>query len=484
MWASISMRNIYSDSWPVTITCNRSFPEPATIQECDTKEKIERLDLRHRIPFTFPHYENVMDIEQEISTLSIEDQIVFGRLKLFLITYFKSLLEPDDLKIVNFLDGTNSLEEIGLTRENSPNFLRLVKLFDLAFALQTRISRSRILFKHSTYAIRTRILELCSPEMQTIEAYTFTLDPKKLKNVDYLKNPANWVPERIGFYSKQVLPVEFTQLRALSERLKQKKPTVYAFRGNTASGKSTLIESLFKEAVDENGKVSGTVNPDNIKFILKTKTLVNRVLTNMQVHEEAVRGPLGQYKKAVLAMPKYSIVVDSRLSTPEDIEGVMTAAKKRKSKVWLTDVDSNVSTSLIRVLTRDPKGVSPCVCPQAVVKGYNEIRQRLWLIEKVKESSLIERYSLFCTDAKGDVHLAAKKVDNVFEVVIGQLFNTSCQTLKEEELKAEIDQKITTALVDQSISKGLIPKSASKQILRWEGFTIFQAVEKHATANF
>ena len=74
-------------------------------------------------------------------------------------------------------------------------FLRIVKLFDLAQFWVLNQSQLKFQFKRSSYEIRTKILELCSPLMSTTEAYTMTLDPNKMKDPIYLQRPENWIPE-------------------------------------------------------------------------------------------------------------------------------------------------------------------------------------------------------------------------------------------------------------------------------------------------
>lgn len=432
---------------------------------------VARYDLRHRLPFSFPNYDNVREIEDEIKSMSVEVRNHFDKIKLFFITYFKSLLNDDQLKIIEYMEGTTSLEQIGLTRDNAARYLQLVKIVDLALIWQTRISRTKLIFKNSTYEIRTRVLVLLSPEMQTTEAYTLAIDPKKIKNVDYLKNPANWIPERIGFYAASLIPQEYIQMISLSKRLSDKQPRVYALRGNTASGKTTLAKQRFKNALDENGEITGSLNPDTMKYTVKTKTTSLILLTNKQVHEEVVRGPLSSYKEAILCKPKYSVILDTRLSTNKDFNtGVVAAAKIRGGKATVIDIDAPLNLSMMRVLTtRTPTGKSPCVPPSSIIEGFKEMRRcRFGIIEQVKNEPVIDRYELIHIDGQGNLHLVAAKTDFVFQVFSETLLERCLRMDNVQELVSEVVtiepwQNIPLNKALEYHSSGISPQEAKKR---------------------
>lgn len=437
--------------------------EEETSLDGNEQPKENRLDLRHRIPFTFPHYDNVLEIEEEISSMSVDTQNTFDHIKLFFCVYFKSLLEPDELKIINYFEGSISLDEIGLTRENAAAYLRLVKIVDLALIWQTRISRTKIQFKNTSEPVRTRILELLSPELPTTVAYTLAVNPKKL-NSDYLKDPLHWIPERIGLYAKSLIPQEYVKLLALSNRIKESIPRVFALRGSTAAGKTTFAAHNITGALDEKGELSGSVNPDQMKLILRTAGN----LSNMQVHEEVVRGPLSRYKEEILHQNDKSIILDTRLSSDTDFEtGVLEAAAARNGKATVIDLDVPLSTSLNRVLKdRDPKGVHP----KAIKEGWVEVRKsRPGIIEWICKNSLVDYYQLI---QKGKV--VAEKKGDLFEVHSQKGLTESCSLPTAEEIESDYNQivdegkwqniPISKALASNAM--GASPSTALKEMER------------------
>lgn len=451
---SLFPKNSFSENPPEN---RRRFPIKG-------EEAVERICLHHRLPFAFPDYESVNDIKREIESLSIDTEIEFGRIKLFFCVCFKSLLNEDQLKIYEYLAGNSSLDSIGLTRKNAAYFLRIVKIFDLAHTYHTRISRTHVLLKNSTFEIRTKILELLSPEMESVEAFTYTLDPKKLKNADYLKSPANWVPERIRFYAASLIPQEYIKMISLSGRLNEGQPRVYALRGTTASGKTTLIKERFPQAVDEKGELSGCINPDRMKFVLKTKTCPQNRLTNVQVHEEVVRGPLSCYKKAVLGMQEYSIILDTRLTSNEDVEEVINAARVREGKATVLDLDVPLQLSFQRVLaTRNPWGKSACVPPAALKDGFLESRRcRIGVIERVKLADCVDRYELLRTDDKGNFQLIAEKKGSEF-IILSDLFKKFLTPPSERKTEKKMQRRLDAG--------------------PWKGMTLEKALEYHASGT-
>jgi len=439
------------------------------------------VDLRHRIPFD-PDFKSIRAIEEEMRSVPRNVYHEFRTFRWFFASYKDYILDFYQLHIISYLEGKCSVNEMLLTRENGAYFLRLAKLADLAFICFTRVNRKTIQFKNTTYALRTYILELLSPELTTTDVYTLSIDPEKLKNVDYLKDPSNWVPERIGLYAK-IISQEYIKSIALANRLNDPEPHIYALRGNTASGKSTLAKDRFSHALDEKGELSGCINPDNLKYVLKMKTSQKCQLTNMQVHEEVVRGPLSSYKVDVLHQSKCSVIVDTRLSSVEDFEEcVLAPAMNRKRKATIIDIDVPISLSLQRVLTqRNPQGKSACAPPKAIKDGFQETRRcRTGIIERVRKETLIEDYELISTDKEGNTQLVAQKKGSSFEVIFPKFFEECLQPLSEEALDQESKQKITLKSIQDAVVSYRISASEQDVMKLWQNFTLEKALEFHA----
>jgi hypothetical protein len=466
--------------------CFKRSKQIETQLECEQtsspkKKNKEKNDLQPS--FVLSNYDNtrLTKEEMEINSQSANVQNLFLGFGLFFSVCCENHINYDQLQIVRYLKGAITLDEIGLTKGNAAKYQTLTKIVDLALTHHTRITQTRILYPNSTYAIRTRILELLSPDLQTIDAYTLTVDPTKLKNPDYLKNPANWVPERIGFYAQRVLPGEYFKTIALSERLKKMDPetAVHALRGATASGKTTLAQAKFKAALDENGELSGSLNLDSMKFTLRTKTLDGQILLNTQVHEEVARGPLSQYRKDILRKTKLHVIYDGRLSLVEEFENeVLFAAKFRESQASIYDLDVPLSVSLERVLAlRDPCGKGPCVNPKDIVKAWKEVRQsRAGIIERIKNNALVHSYQLLSSDEKGIVKVAAEKKGREFRVYKPDLFEASITLPSEGEIETLQQQKIDTAY----IAKSAIPDESKDKMTQWRDLSVAKAVECQA----
>ena len=246
----------------------------------------------------------------------------------------------------------------------------------MAIAAHNRHSKSKTAFPNSSYELRTAILEFCSPFMTTSEAYTKTLDSRKFKDRNFLKNSSNWVPERTAFQAK-IVANQLVLAAGLSKRLNHYVPSVWAVRGNTGSGKTTAVKNdpLFRQAIDDNGEMSGNLDPDIFKFYLKRKKISekNAFLGNSQVHEEGV-ALFNAFKNGLKKdASNSSAIVEARLSTIEDFElNVLKPARKRHGEVLLLDIESPLLTSLNRVLARDPFGKDPCPPVSDIIKGYKE----------------------------------------------------------------------------------------------------------------
>ena len=150
-------------------------------------ESIERIELYHRLPSPYDSgLEFRNEIKREFKTLPFEKFWEFLNVGNCFSTHFVKDLNPDHLKIINYRLGTLSIDEMGINSHNAVEFLKTVKLVDLAYLYHVHTTRSCLQFKNSTY-IRERILEVLSPTIQTAEVFTNTLNPSNLKSEDYLK---------------------------------------------------------------------------------------------------------------------------------------------------------------------------------------------------------------------------------------------------------------------------------------------------------
>jgi ankyrin repeat protein len=385
-------------------------------------------------------------------------------------------------KILDYLNGASDMEHIGITRENGREHLTIIKKIDLAIAELVKSNGCRLNFGRTTYDLRTHILRLCSPSMQTAEAYTKAADCDKITHYTYLKNHEVWISERVGIHAK-LIANQYALVVALSKRLKPGECEVSAIRGGTGVGKSRHLTKRFSYALDSNGELSGCLSPDVIKAAIKQQSIscYGLHLVNTQVYAEAT-ALFALFQQAVSSQAlRLSIVTDTRLISMEYFESsVIGPAQLRKGSALLLDVDAPLEASILRVLTRDPYGKDPCVPLQAVIDGFVEIRaNRGVFIDRIQADSTIKTYKLYCTDEKGQKVLAAKKTKNAFAVLNKEILINSLKKPSTQAIKQTIKTIITPELIERAIAAKMVSQSKRKCLERWNGKTLAHAMARH-----
>ncbi len=347
-------------------------------------------------------------------------------------------LQVNEEQVVKYLFGTISLEEMGITPFNARQFLQITKIVDLALK---PIEKTR----QSSYPLRKHILQLCSPEMTSCQAYTLTVDPEKMGDIDYLCQPENWVSEEVGHQAKAIAAL-FTEMVGLARE--NPAPVFYAIRGNTGSGKSTYLYELFHTH-------SGFLSLDPLKAFLKR----NVKLTNVQVYEEA-NALFANYLNGIFKQKALRFIFDSRLLAVDYIQKhVLSPAIERGEEVKFIDLDVPLFTSLVRSLSRDPYGKEACVPSDAIARGFLQIRkERAALISLMKNNPQVTSYKLY-----QDTTLVAEKKADGFYIYNQEKYEECLRLPSEEEIKACLD----TVIDSPSLSK-------------WVGKSIGAALDAHA----
>lgn len=395
-----------------------------------------------------------------------------------------SLPLPEKM-ILNALLGRVQVHEIPLTADRVRFYLTHIKIIDLAIRQYQRQEKSKVpVVLHASYDLRSKILEVGSPDITTKEVYTWTLDPRKMKDRLFLSDPNNWIPERTARHLKSIAN-QTILAAALSRRLNYGKPAMWAIRANTAAGKSKFIREngRFQQAANEFGCVTGVLNPDLIKDELKRKEPTDRqnTLLNHQVHEEGAAlfkaFSEGLNTHAIHA----SLLIEGRLSTIEELENqVLRPAEKWNGEVVLLDIETPLITSIYRVLMRDPL-TDQCPSLLDVIKGYKEsILYRKKLLEIIQKSPLFPYYALYFQDHRGNRYLVAEKQYNRFTIWSQRLLNATCEALSDREIQAQMQQVISTESIEQAIKQREVPEDCRGQLERWKGFTMAEAVDLHA----
>lgn len=408
-----------------------------------------------------------------------EQQVIKEKIHFYLIGKDKSILFPEEKAIINFLEGIQGIDQIGLTKQNARVYLNFVKIIDYT------ATEIRVTFKNSSYDLRTAILKLCSPGMTTNEAYTITLDSKKFKNRDYLKVPAHWVPERTRLHLKETEKL-LVGATTLSRRLNHFKPTLWAVRGKTAVGKGHALtqDSYFHKALDEKGQITGTLDPDPIKYNLQKENYTDRktfIVTN-QSHSEGI-AVYNNCKDDLLRNARNSsLVIQGRLSTIEEMEmNLFSPAKERDCDILLLDLESSFTTTINRILARDPF-TEPCPPLPELIKGNKESYQYR-PIRVVRTNRRIKFYKLYITDSQGKSHLIAEKLGGVFKTFSPKALEASCEVPSDQCLEKQLNKEITSQYIEDAIQRGDIRETSKHLLEHWKGVSLAKAVEMHVTGN-
>ena len=400
-----------------------------------------------------------------------------------------NVLTPIEKKVIAYLQESLKLRQLNLSKDNARSFLTAVKIIENVFDEENRTGKIDYKFKRTSYELRTWILALCSPIMETCEVYTKSLDTNKMTDSNYLMDPNNWVAERVALHM-HIVSTQYIHALELSKRLNNEVPSVWAVRGQAGVGKSYSIanDPMFQNAVDENGKATGSTNPDYFKHFLKRMTrILNRLFcTNAQIHFEGIHLTNRYLHELATKSLNTSIIVEYTLTSPRLLQSnVLIPVQLRNGKAMILDIDATLLTSMTRVLTRDPYGMDPCVVLWALKEDFIEARQkRREVIEILVNDNRIAYYKLYAHDSNGTRHVVAEKRDGVFKVYSEELFRESCTVPTPEEIDRQLKQVITPAYVDQAIARGDISQDKRPMLDRWLGYTLEKAYEMHIDNTF
>lgn len=463
----------YSDFWKLNVQLNnqRQNISDATISYDHCLKPSLCFD---KINFSF----KPRPAEREIFT--DEHAAIYSSVLAFLENPDKSFLPSELQAIFCYLKGKCSLEDLPITELNARAYLTKAKILDLAISQHNRRASQKITFPNSSFALRTRILELSSPLMTTSEAYTKTLDPRKFKDRRYLSVSNHWVPERAA----QHVVIAANQLVLMQQlsRSISTTPIITAYRGNTAAGKSEAVRKDLK-AVSMDAKTKGVINPDIAKFYLRRRQLTDKrpFLINNQVHEECIAFVNNMTDGIMQQAARASLVVEGRFSTLAQFKNyILRKARIHKKEVRLRDFASPLIISLYRVLARDPF-TSQCPPLQEIIKGYKEsIFYRHKLLDMVSREPIITNFKLHYQDLKGRKHLVAQKKKGEITLPAPKLLDKCCESLNDKEIEQLLQQPITHKQIEKAVKRGYIPKSARPLLEGWTGIPMGKAIDIHS----
>lgn len=309
----------------------------------------------------------------------------------------------------------------------------------------------------NSYELRRALLHASKGQIRSFEAYTVDLGyPTDIREWRaYLDNPENWIPERRRLHERIVNEQVAASLE-LSDALEEKygrKGIVIAMRGNTASGKSTVMQQMGLPS-------RGIFNTDTYKFELRSDEAEAdgwQNVTNFQIHDEG--STLSRrIRQEIEAVDGVSMVLDSRMMDRSDVEVIVARAERKDREVHFVDIDAPLMTSLVRVLGRPAGGVNPLVRYENIVEGFDGVRSnRTSLIRRVLKDKNIRTYELYGLDADGQLVLVARKSPENpggFEVTKMELFPSLV-------LPSRIDperRRVEEARVDDALIEEWVPR--------------------------
>lgn len=383
------------------------------------------------------------------------------------------LLQSRGEKVV-MIDASGNLNEMVVTKENARSALDEIK------------GKDEVL-RGNSYDLRKEIVQRSKGEIATYEVYTYPVDiPQGGKLDQFLDNPDNWLPER-RMLQQQIIDQEYAKALALSARLGDPEPSVYALRGNTAAGKTTATRSdeLFRKALDENGQPSGAINPDTYKTELKSSEIIanRQTIGHHQAHEEG--SMIARKISGKIAESESSMVIDKRMNKAKNITELVATAEQNGKLIKILDVDVPLEASLIRVLGRKIGGEDPTVPFDAIIDGFEGIRQnRAVLIEQVINNPKIKDYVLYVASESGISTKAAQKVNGEFMVIEGQ--EDAFRRAVSKDTDSTVAE-MTTKVIDESyIGDALtrVPEAQQSKVRaaleRYKGKTMKEALDLHS----
>lgn len=243
-----------------------------------------------------------------------------------------------------------------------------------------------------------QIINTC--ELEKIKKEIIYRSKGQINTIDIFQNNQNWTDEREKLHN-EIINNFIKNIYDLSNFLnKEVNPKndkcYYLMRGNSASGKSTLIKKMILK--DHPEYLNGVINPDIIKSFLQEKSCVfgELKLNNNQVHKEGVK----IYEKIIKEIDKQkdlSLIFDKRFDEDYKILELMFNAEEEGKKIRLYDIDCPLELSLIRILSRKTyqKNARPTFSNLAET-FINIKKNRIKLLDFVlNHPDLVHDYKLF-----------------------------------------------------------------------------------------
>jgi hypothetical protein len=307
---------------------------------------------------------------------------------------------------------------------------------------------------------------------------------------EHLAKPENWHPERRQLHDR-LIAVQKAAAQSFAEVIERsgRQPTLFALRGNTATGKTRMATQtvpVLAKALKESGGV-GCINPDLFKRSL-AEIPGKAKLSSAQVHAEscvlADRLEDGLRLQKTASGATASMLVDKRLAGTHEIDAYIKLAEETGRKVELCDIDAPLERSLMGVLQRKPGGDAPRPPYVAVATGFSAVRgNRLDVIDKFLSNPALGSYHLFGTAKSGSKVAVASVVNGELSIHDPELYE-SITALQGVAAGDTGDQVIDTALIDRltkDIDDPARAADARAALERYAGMTWSGALAAHSS---
>lgn len=412
---------------------------------------------------------------------------------------------PDLSRNISYLNENLELVKENITPENAPDFLVNLKNNDLEKYNVGQPTNSLDL-RREIMIIRAGIKLDKDDNIRNILLNSYdvfsldqTFDIEKVDNRSilrckfdkaglskFVRTGASWLPERKA-YQEELIKDEMDRVEDMSNRLKKinPEPTVYAMRGNTATGKTfnASQNEFFRAAIDDFVGLQGAINPDSYKTTLKNDMRENGQHTIPQQFIHFEGSAIADAIKNRLR-DDHSFLIDQRMSDYEDVLSALALAKDRK--LVMIDIESPFELSLLRVLHRKTYGLDPCADFGAIESGYKRIRKhRENIFKEALENPQITNYYLYVNDGQNSDLAFKKEKDDIRYMGQEEHFDMVDLALN-DQTEDEIEKIASTVIDDDYIENiqkriKIFNENVLKSLEEFKGLTIKQAIEKKAT---
>lgn len=373
--------------------------------------------------------------------------------------------------VVIMVDANRELQALRVNPDNASQILKQIKEHDT-------VLRGR------SFELRQAILQRSGGSINSFEAYTYNpsgnLTGSELKN--FLDEPKNWVPERRRMH-EQLITEELRSIEAMSERISVNGKTIYALRGNTAAGKTTMLRQneRFSGALDADGRPTGAVNPDKYKVYLRNleQSGSKQTVNSTQVHSESTM--ITRRIKNEIQRRDLSAIYDQRFNENKDIVTLLEDARRTGKNVKILDVDAPLELSIARVFLRKADGPDPVPPFEILAEGFQGIREnRKKLIKEVVSNPDISDYTLYAYDQKGQARPIYEKVNGVVRVIDRSALRDTLLSDPREIIERARREIITDIYLEKLRTEYGATDDVLTAMERYKGQSLEQALERHS----